>query len=244
MKSKDKWALITGASRGVGKEIASALVKLGCNLILQAREAKNCEAVINAITNPNIQIHSLSAELNDQQQVDRLIDDALAITSTIDIVYNNAAVMTPYREDFWGFPVEDYEQSFAVNVIALARICQRVVPLMIKQGWGRVINVTSGIADEPELTPYAISKAAVDKYVHDLAKKLEGTGVAMNLLDPGWLRTDLGGANAPNAVESVIPGALIPALIEKPLSGQLFCAQDYVGMSLEKAMDKYLKGAS
>lgn len=243
MQIKGKWALVTGASRGVGKEIASALAKQGCNLILQARQAKNCEAVINEIANPDIQIHSLSAELNDQRQVDRLIDDALAVSSTIDIVYNNAAVMTPYREDFWRFPVEDYEQSFAVNVIALARICQRIVPLMIKQGWGRVINVTSGIADEPELTPYAISKAAVDKYVRDLVKKLEGTGVAMNLLDPGWLRTDLGGPHAPNAVESVVPGALIPALIEKPFSGKLFCAQDYVGMSLEKAMEKYLKEA-
>lgn len=75
--------------------------------------------------------------------------------------------------------------------------------------------------------PYAASKAAIDKYAFDMAGSLKGTGVMMNLLDPGWLRTDLGGPKAPNAVESVIPGALVPLLIEDDTSGKLFSAQEY-----------------
>jgi NAD(P)-dependent dehydrogenase (short-subunit alcohol dehydrogenase family) len=74
----------------------------------------------------------------------------------------------------------------------------------------------------------AVSKAAVDKFVMDTAPKLAGTGVMMNLLDPGWLRTDLGGPNAPGAVESVIPGALVPCLLDDGTSGKLYRAQDYV----------------
>jgi NAD(P)-dependent dehydrogenase (short-subunit alcohol dehydrogenase family) len=103
---------------------------------------------------------------------------------------------------------------------------------MVGRGWGRIINVTSGIADQPELIAYAVSKAAVDKFVYDTVGKLEGTGVLMNLLDPGWLRTDLGGPNAPNSVESVLPGALVPALINDGTAGKLFRAQDYAGTEL------------
>ena len=76
---------------------------------------------------------------------------------------------------------------------------------------------------------YAASKAALDKYVFDMAPKLAGSGVTMNLLDPGWLRTDLGGPNATGAVESVLPGALVPALASDGKSGQFLRAQDYHG---------------
>jgi NAD(P)-dependent dehydrogenase (short-subunit alcohol dehydrogenase family) len=74
---------------------------------------------------------------------------------------------------------------------------------------------------------YAASKAALDKFVHDTAPSLRGTGVLMNLLDPGWLRTDMGGPRAPGAVESVLPGALVPVLVDGEVHGVLYRAQDY-----------------
>lgn len=144
--------------------------------------------------------------------------------------------MTSYRSDPWQTTAEDYRTGFEINVISLARICNRLVPLMIKQKWGRVVNLTSGIADQPQLTAYAVSKAAVDKYVRDFAPFLSGSGVMMNLLDPGWLRTDLGGPNAPGDPASVIPGALVPALLDDGVSGRFFRAQDYAGMSLSDSL--------
>ena len=99
---------------------------------------------------------------------------------------------------------------------------------MIENGFGRVINTTSGIKDEPELAPYGASKWAVNKLTYDIAVKLKNTGVRINTLDPGWIRTDLGGENADHPVEAVLPGALAPALIENNgPNGELFSAIDH-----------------
>jgi NAD(P)-dependent dehydrogenase (short-subunit alcohol dehydrogenase family) len=97
---------------------------------------------------------------------------------------------------------------------------------MRQRGYGRIVNLTSGIRDTPNLTPYSVTKAAVDKYTRDLAAELRGSNVLANYLDPGWLRTELGGPQAPDPVEAVLPGALVPALLDDHgPSGQFFAAQ-------------------
>ncbi len=233
-----KWAFVTGASRGVGSHIATALAGLGCNVVLHSRSNKHTAGLVADLREKGVSVIAVAAELNDQDQVDAMLDDILARAPQIDIVFNNAAIMAPYRANPWQTSAEDYRQSFEVNVISLARICNRLVPPMLERTWGRVVNLTSGIADQPQLTAYAVSKAAVDKFVRDFAPSLSGSGVMMNLLDPGWLRTDLGGPNAPNDPASVIPGALVPALLDDGISGRFFRAQDYAGMSLPDALAK------
>ncbi|MEJ2664224.1 MAG: SDR family NAD(P)-dependent oxidoreductase [Spirochaetia bacterium] len=224
---KGKWALITGASRGVGRQLALGLAAKGCNLVLHSRTVSHTAELSAELKKSGITVHELEADLTDTEAARRLAEKAEETSGGIDILYNNAAIMSPWHDPFTA-PPEDYHKSFTVNVISLIVICDVIVPRMQKRGFGRVINVTSGIQDQPELTPYAISKAAVDKYVKDLAGHLSGTGVVMSLLDPGWLRTDLGGQNAPNAVESVLPGALVPALLENDAaSGILYRAQEY-----------------
>ena len=231
-----KWALVTGASRGVGLHISTALADLGCNVVLHSRSKDHLAAQEAKLKAQGISTFVVAAELDDQQQVDAMLDEVLANVPRIDILYNNAGIMTPFRQDPWQTTADDFRRSFEVNVISLARICNRLVPRMLEQKWGRVVNVSSGIANQPELIAYAISKAAVDKYVRDFAPSLAGTGVMMNLLDPGWLRTDLGGPNAPNDPSSVIPGALVPALLDDGISGRFFGAQDYAGKSLAEAL--------
>jgi NAD(P)-dependent dehydrogenase (short-subunit alcohol dehydrogenase family) len=233
-----RWAFITGASRGVGAHIATALAALGCNVVLHSRSNAHTRGLAASLSEQGVSVISVAAELNDQDQVDAMLDDILARAPQIDIVFNNAAIMAPYRENPWQTTAEDFRQSFEVNVISLARICSRLVPPMLQRRWGRVVNLTSGIAKQPQLTAYAVSKAAVDKYVRDFAPSLTGSGVMMNLLDPGWLRTDLGGPNAPNDPASVIPGALVPALLDDGISGRFFRAQDYAGMDLADALAK------
>ena len=223
---KEKWALVTGASRGVGRQIAMGLASEGANLVLHGRTAAAAQKTADTLADAGVKIRVVAAELSKPEAVERLADEALAVAGRIDILYNNAAIMTPETAPF-GATSDDYRKIFEVNTIAVIRLCNRIIPGMIERGWGRVVNVTSGIKDQPNLLPYAVSKAAVDKYVRDLIPAVQGTGVFVNLLDPGWVRTDLGSDRAPDPVESVLPGVLVPALLDTETQGRFFCAQEY-----------------
>jgi len=223
-----KWALVTGASRGVGREIARGLAAKGCALVLHSRAREHC-APLERELGARVNLALVGAELSVEADVDRLIREALAASGGIDLLYNNAAIMTPFRANYAEVTADDYRKSFEVNVIAPVRITHGLLPHMLARKFGRIVQVTSGIRDQPELMAYAASKAALDKFVRDTVIRLQGTGVTMNLLDPGWLRTDLGGPNAPNSVESVMPGALMPALVDNDVQGKWFAAQDYAG---------------
>ena len=222
-----KWALVTGASRGVGRQVAMALADKGCHVVLHSRNKEHTVSLEKELLEKGVQVMSVEADLASPEAAEAMAQEAERLSGGIDVLYNNAAIMTPWRPDFIA-PIEEYRRSFDVNVIALIKICDVILPKMKERGFGRIVNVTSGIQDQPELTPYAISKAAVDKYVKDMASKLEGSDVLMNLMDPGWLQTDLGGPNAPNTVETVLPGAMVPVLLDQGAgSGVLYRAQEY-----------------
>ena len=87
----------------------------------------------------------------------------------------------------------EWDRVFQVNVWALMALCQAFTPGMRERGYGRVINLSSGIADQPDAAVYSVSKAAVDKYSRDLAAEFKDENVLVNYVDPGWLQTDMGG---------------------------------------------------
>lgn len=233
---KGKWTFITGASRGIGYLSALFMAEQGCNLILHARTKENCNKVCEEVRAKGVEAHVVAAELTKLDQVEAMLEEIDKLGVNVEIVLNNAGLQIAYRTDYFSTPVSDYEESFKINCIAPAMICYHFLPKMIENGFGRILNTTSGIRLEPEQAGYSASKAALDKITIDLGSKVQGTDVCINLTDPGWCRTDLGGPQAPNAPESAIPGIVVGAFIDDKKSGRFLGAQNFVGMTLEEAV--------
>lgn len=235
---KGKWALITGAARGIGYLTAKMMAEKGCNLILHGRTREHCEKILSEVQNLGVQAYIAAAELSDPEAVKRMLKEIDEKGTQVDIVLNNAGMQIAYRTDYFNTPVSDYIESFKINTVAPAMICYHFMPKMIERGFGRIVNTTSGIRLEPEQAGYSASKAALDKITIDLGSKVNGTDVMINLTDPGWCRTDLGGPNAPNDPTSAIPGIAVGAFVDDKKSGRYLNAPFFAGLTLEEAVAK------
>lgn len=226
-KLDSKWALVTGSSRGIGQQIAVGLARYGANIIVHGRHLRHAKETVALLDPLDVDVEVVAGDFGTPEGVQAVIDAVERQVGGIDILYNNAAISHPptpilkISHDFW-------ERVFQVNVWALIELCQAFAPGMQARRWGRIVNLTSGIADRPELAAYSASKATVDKFSRDLAAALKDHNVLVNYLGPGWLKTDLGGPNAQFPVETILPGALVPALLDNNgPTGRLYSAQDY-----------------
>lgn len=235
---KGHWALVTGASRGIGKQIARALAQQGINLICHGKTTHSAQQACDAIQQQEIKTIAVSADLSNPVEIENFCAWLGNSAPPISILYNNAGFSPENSNGFWKISQQDFMNSYLVNAITPIKLCQTLIPKMKNRGFGRVINVSSSIQHRPDEMAYACSKAALDKFVFDIAPHLSGSGVMISLLDPGWLQTDMGGNDAPQTVDSVLPGALLGALIDGNVNGSWFSAQDYRALTLEEAIHK------
>lgn len=234
-----KWALITGASRGIGYQIAVAMAEMGANIVIHSRSIAHNEQVVRDCMKFEVEVISLAAELSDDHELDVFLEEVDSRVPQVDFLFNSGGISPLSPATIWDVQTDDYVKAYLVNVVAPIKLCNHFLPPMIDRGFGRVINVSSSIQHRPHEMAYACSKAALDKYVYDISPTLENTGVLISLLDPGWLKTDMGGDIAPHSVESVVPGVLLGALLDEYNNGQWFSAQDYTGYSVASAIKKF-----
>lgn len=227
----EKYCFISGASRGVGYEIAKFMASKGYNLVLVARTIDNLKGIIDVIKQYNVKYIARSCNLEDIDSINNMLK---SINVDVDIVFNNAGIQIGYAKDFLNASYDSFMPQFLVNTIAPTFITYHFLKKMKK---GYIINVTSGINHEPEQPAYSGSKAALDKITNDLAFRYKDSDITISLADPGWCRTDLGGKNAPNDVKSVIPGIVLGAF-SKDANGKTIHAQDFVNLSLDEAIEK------
>lgn len=235
---KGRWVFITGAARGIGYLTAKFMAQQGCNLILHSRDLAHTQKIVEEAKALGVEVYAVSAELSDLDSVKTMLEEIDKLGVQVDIVLNNAGMQIAYRTEYFKTPVSDYTESFKINTIAPAMICYHFMPKMIERGFGRIVNTTSGIRLDPYQAGYSASKAALDKITIDLGYTVEGTDVMINLTDPGWCRTDLGGPHATNAPESAIPGIAVGAFVDDKKSGRYLNAPFFTGMTLEEAVKK------
>ncbi|MET3558997.1 3-oxoacyl-[acyl-carrier protein] reductase [Streptococcus rupicaprae] len=238
---QEKWALVTGASRGIGREIALALAKEGANLVVHSRQIAHTEDLVAELEALNVKAFAVEAELSDEAAVRQMAKEVQEKV-TIDLLFNNAGVQPKSQSNPWDVSTEDYIWTYQVNVIAPMILIEAFLPAMLEADFGRIVNTTSGIKNQPEQGAYAASKGALDKITKDYAGKFAATNVTLNLADPGWIRTDLGGPNASHAVDTVIPGMIVGAFAEQGRTGQWISAQHYRGQDLETAVKAFDQG--
>jgi NAD(P)-dependent dehydrogenase (short-subunit alcohol dehydrogenase family) len=187
-------ALITGAGRGIGRGVALGLAGVGARVILLARTRAQLEetrALLRGRGVPAGRISVAPADLSDEEDRSRAAAAVLA-AGRVDILVSNAATVEPLGPTV-GIAAADLRLAFEVNVVAPAALTAAVLPGMLDAGWGRVVNVSSGIAAYPagmvRGNAYATTKAALEAHTVNLAAELRGTGVTVNAYRPGSVDT-------------------------------------------------------
>jgi NAD(P)-dependent dehydrogenase (short-subunit alcohol dehydrogenase family) len=189
-----KTALITGAGRGIGRAIAFGLAGAGAGLILVARSAGQLDETRALLLDRGAdaaRIRVVAADLGDEEQRGRAAGAALE-AGRVDILINNAATVEPLGVTA-AIPAAELRRAFELNVVAPAMLTAAVLPGMLDAGWGRIVNVSSGIVARPGLmvrgNAYAATKAALEAHTVNLAAELRGTGVTVNVYRPGGVDT-------------------------------------------------------
>lgn len=189
-----KTALITGAGRGIGRAVALGLAGAGARVVLLARTAAQLEQtrdLLRAQGAPDGSLSIVPADLGDEQDRGRAAGAVLA-AGRVDILINNAATVEPLGPTA-SITAADLRLAFEVNVVAPAALTAAVLPAMLDAGWGRVVNISSGIVSNPagmvRGNAYASTKAALEAHTVNLAAELAGTGVTVNIYRPGGVDT-------------------------------------------------------
>ena len=190
-------ALVTGASRGLGREIAKAYAAEGASVALCARGHSptglpgTVQEVVQGIRAAGGEALAVSCDVADEDQVRAMVETVADHYGHIDVLVNNAGLMIP-SEPFLDIDPERWDQSMTVNVRGPYLTCRHVVPLMMKRGEGRIINVGSGAAVKHRAggTIYCTSKAALHMFSLCLAEELREHKISVNILDPGPLKSE------------------------------------------------------
>ena len=187
-----KVAIITGAGRGIGRGIATAFAREGARLVLVSRTAAQIEQAAQEARGAGADAMAVPADITVPLDVRRIVDLAIERYSRVDVLVNNAGLLGPLGP-FADNDMEHWAETMRVNVIGLAACCSAVLPGMIRQGGGKIINLSgAGVARPSQtLSAYGTSKAAVIRFTETLALEVRRHHIWVNALGPGQIDTEL-----------------------------------------------------
>lgn len=194
-------ALVTGGNRGIGLEISRQLSAQGLRVILTSRDARKGQAAAERIGTD-----FLALDVSSPQSVHAVYEQVVRQYGRLDVLVNNAGVYLDEGVSLLEIAPEMFEETFAVNTFGAFYMSQAFIPLMRRHNYGRVVNVSSGYGQwsstaSSDTGAYKLSKLALNGMTRMMAAELARTNIKVNVFDPGWVRTDMGGSNAPRTVE-------------------------------------------
>ena len=200
-------AVVTGANRGIGREIARQLARRpDLHVVLTARDEKKGKAAARALQEdgPAVEFHPL--DVDSGKSVAALAGFLGKSRGRCDVLVNNAGILAdPRGSRLLDSKVETWRETLATNVLGPLMLAQALVPLMRKHRYGRIVNVSSAMGQLSDMgtgsPAYRVSKTALNALTLILAADLGGSGILVNSMSPGWVRSDMGGPGAPRSVE-------------------------------------------
>jgi NAD(P)-dependent dehydrogenase (short-subunit alcohol dehydrogenase family) len=236
-KLSGKVALITGASRGIGKAIALAYAKEGARLVICARKKAELARAAREIRAAGGEVDYVAADLANARATKRLVNAARRLYGRIDVLVNNASLLGP-RAPVARYPLAAWKEVIEVNLTALFLLTKETLGVMIPQREGSIINVSSGVGrvGKARWGAYAASKFGVEGFTQVLADELKESNIRVNAVNPGGTRTAMRAAAYPEenpltlpAPEEITPVFVYLASAESlGLTGKSFDARDFI----------------
>jgi len=200
-------ALVTGGNRGLGLETCRQLARRGYSVVLAARDEARGRAAAQALRDEGHDVVSALFDLARHEQAAALASFVRERFGRLDVLVNNAAVLLDGEGDTSVLRADPAiaRRTFEINVLGPMALTQALIPLLAEGDGGRVVNVSSGMGQLSEMggawPAYRMSKTALNALTRIFAAELKGTGVTVNSVCPGWVRTDMGGPSATRSVE-------------------------------------------
>ncbi|MGB5976199.1 MAG: SDR family oxidoreductase [Cyclobacteriaceae bacterium] len=202
-KMEDRIALVTGANRGIGLEVCRQLAEAGYITILTSRGADKGKAAADKLGHDKLR--HMHLDVADAESIDKVARQVEDDYGRLDVLVNNAGIMYDTWQQAHTADMGQVDEAIRTNLMGPWRMCRAMIPLMQKHNRGRVVNVSSEAGSLKSMagnTPaYSVTKAALNALTINLAAGLQGSGILINSVCPGWVRTDLGGESAPRSIE-------------------------------------------
>jgi NAD(P)-dependent dehydrogenase (short-subunit alcohol dehydrogenase family) len=199
-------AVVSGANRGIGYEICRQLARAGARVVLTSRSASRGRTAVTALRDEGLQVDHHLLDVTNAVGIRALAAYLAKRYGRLDILVNNAGVLLdPQGSRISDSRPQTYHQTLEVNLLGPLMLTQALLPLMRKNGYGRIVNISSGLGQLAGMgagsPAYRISKTALNAFTATLAAELAGSGILVNAVCPGWVRTAMGGPHAPLGVE-------------------------------------------
>jgi len=198
----ERVALVSGGNRGIGLEVCRQLSGQGITVVMGSRDAEQGRAAAAGLPG-GVAVHQL--DVADPASVEGLARSVEEEYGRLDVLVNNAAISNDEGQSGVDADLDRVKEALEANLFGAWRLCELAIPMMRRNGYGRIVNVSTGLASLEDMgggSPgYRVSKTALNVLTRILASELRGSGILVNAVNPGWVQTDMGGSSATRTVE-------------------------------------------